>query len=240
MVVKIRFFFSLTAFYLNSIEKYFLKIRLLPFFFAFYSNFALNRFYINIKSMGKIYFEEKNFEKTDFSKNALPQGNYENCTFRNCIFAKADLMQINFSDCVFSDCDLSLAKIAHTAFKNVAFKDCKLLGLNFEHCNDFLFSVNFDRCNLNFSTLYKLKLKNTMFKNCSLQETDFSETDLTAAVFDNCDLLKAVFDNTILEKADLSTAYNYAIDPEKNRLKNAKFSRDGLHGLLWRYGIEVV
>ena len=72
-----------------------------------------------------------------------------------------------------------------------------------------------------------------------MQEVDFTGCDLTASVFTNCDLLRATFDNTILEKADLRTAFNYAIDPERNKIKKAKFSVSGLHGLLAKYDITI-
>jgi uncharacterized protein YjbI with pentapeptide repeats len=72
-----------------------------------------------------------------------------------------------------------------------------------------------------------------------LKETDLTECDLTEAVFDNCDLSKAIFDGAILEKADLRTAYNYTIDPEKNRIKKTRFSPAGLHGLLDKYDIRI-
>jgi uncharacterized protein YjbI with pentapeptide repeats len=36
-------------------------------------------------------------------------------------------------------------------------------------------------------------------------------------------LAQAVFDQATLEKADFRTAYIYSIDPEKNRIKEAKF-----------------
>jgi hypothetical protein len=42
-----------------------------------------------------------------------------------------------------------------------------------------------------------------------------------------------------LKKADLRTAYNYHIDPESNKLKKAKFSLQGLPGLLDKYGIDI-
>jgi uncharacterized protein YjbI with pentapeptide repeats len=84
-----------------------------------------------------------------------------------------------------------------------------------------------------------MKLKGISFHNCSLLEVDFSEADLTSAFFDECDLLGAVFDNTILEKADLSKAYNYSIQPERNRIKKAKFSQSGLSGLLQHWGIDI-
>lgn len=49
----------------------------------------------------------------------------------------------------------------------------------------------------------------------------------------------AVFENTNLEKADFTTSYNYDIDPEKNRMKKAKFLQNGLHGLLLKYDLVV-
>ena len=70
-------------------------------------------------------------------------------------------------------------------------------------------------------------------------EVDFSETDLVGSVFKNCDLSGTIFENTHLEKADLRTAYNYHIDPESNKLKKAKFSLQGLPGLLDKYGLEI-
>lgn len=48
------------------------------------------------------------------------------------------------------------------------------------------------------------------------------------------------FDNTILEKVDLSSSSNYIIDPEKNRIKKAKFSLLGISGLLRKYDIEIL
>ena len=47
-------------------------------------------------------------------------------------------------------------------------------------------------------------------------------------------------ENQIIEKADFSTARNYALNPAANRLKKARFSRYGLEGLLTGLGIEVV
>jgi len=68
---------------------------------------------------------------------------------------------------------------------------------------------------------------------------DLTECDLASAVFDHCDLAGATFENTILEKADLRTSFNYSIDPERNRVKKAKFSLQGLPGLLNKYDIEI-
>jgi fluoroquinolone resistance protein len=72
-----------------------------------------------------------------------------------------------------------------------------------------------------------------------LEETDFAEADLTGSVFDHCNLSHATFDRTVLEKTDFRTSYNFSIDPEKNRIKKAKFSTMGLSGLLEKYDIEI-
>jgi fluoroquinolone resistance protein len=179
-------------------------------------------------------FNGANFKATD-----LLLGDYENCTFQNSDFANADLSGIGFIDCRFSSCNLSTIKLGQTAFRDVVFKDCKMVGLHFEHCNDFLFAAGFQNCVLNFSSFYKLKLKKTIFKDCNLQEVDFTEADLSSSIFDYCDLNKAIFDNTVLEKTDFRTAYHYIIDPQSNKLKKAKFSKDGLDGLLHKFDIII-
>jgi len=77
------------------------------------------------------------------------------------------------------------------------------------------------------------------FSNVTLVEADFTQSDLTDATFDQCELAGATFDNTILEKADLRTSFNYSLDPEKNKIKKAKFSLPAVTGLLHKYDIEI-
>jgi fluoroquinolone resistance protein len=187
----------------------------------------------------KIYIEEKKFDTIDFTQKLFAAADYENCTFVNCNFSGTGLVNIVFAGCTFTDCNLSLATIIQTAFKMVTFKNCKLLGLHFENCNPFLFEVYFESCILNLSSFYKLKIKKTRFINCSLHEVDFTAADLTSAIFDKCDLTRAIFQNSIIEKADFSTAHNYSIDPEINKIKKAKFALEGVAGLLDKYDIEV-
>lgn len=183
--------------------------------------------------------QDETFIKQDFTQQHLSIAEYDNCSFNDCRFDNAKLNGIIFTDCSFTDCNLGNAITGGTAFKNVTFKNCKLLGVNFASADPFLFETYFENCHMQLVSFYKMKLKNTKFINCQLQDADFAEADLTNASFRECDLNKAVFDSTILEKADLRTAHNYAIDPERNRLKKAKFSRDGLHGLLHKYNIDI-
>lgn len=112
-------------------------------------------------------------------------------------------------------------------------------GLRFEACNPFLFEVHFKKCVLNLSSFYQINGKGTSFEACTLQEVDFTEANFSEAKFDDCDLAGALFDRTNLEKADFRNAFNYRISPTINRLKKAKFSQDGLVGLLHDFGIEI-
>ena len=185
------------------------------------------------------YTENEEFSNLSFTTDKLPRGEYEACTFTHCDFSTSDVSAVTFMDCVFKECNLSLANISNTAFKNVQFLNCKLVGLHFQNCNPFLLEMHFDGCQLNLSSFYKLVLKKTRFKNCTMQEVDFAEADLTCASLAECDLAGAIFDRTILEKADFRTAFNYSIDPEKNRLKKARFSLEGVVGLLHKYGIDI-
>lgn len=198
----------------------------------------LKRFYLYIK-MERVYIVDKAFEKSNFSIAKFETGDYESCRFIQIDFSNANLSDINFNDCEFLSCNMSMAKISNTGFRDIVFEDCKLLGLHFENSNPFLFKVNFERCILNISSLYTLKLKNTRFVDSSIREVDFTEADLTGSIFKNCDLSGSVFDKTILEKVDFRTSYNYSIDPESNRIKKAKFSRDGISGLLDKHDIDI-
>jgi uncharacterized protein YjbI with pentapeptide repeats len=114
-----------------------------------------------------------------------------------------------------------------------------MMGLKFEECNDFFMDFDFHDCTLDLSSFYGLTLKGQKFQDCKLLQVDFTEADLTASNFDNCNLDKAIFAQTNLEKVDFRTAYNYTIDPEQNRLKKAQFSKEGILGLLKKYGIVV-
>jgi fluoroquinolone resistance protein len=183
--------------------------------------------------------ENKTFEKIDFTTTSLPKGEYDGCVFNDCNFYEANLANYTFNECEFKGCDFSLAKIHNVVLNDIRFLNCKLLGLHFDTINDFMLSVYFQNCLLKLSTFYKLKLKKTRFNNCNLQDVDFSDTDLSNSIFENCDLQDSIFSNTNLEKVDFSTSFNYSIDPEKNRIKRAKFSRLGLIGLLGKYNIDV-
>jgi uncharacterized protein YjbI with pentapeptide repeats len=181
------------------------------------------------------FFEEKHYLKVE----SLEKGVFERCVFENCNFSEQDVSGSKFSDCSFIACNLSLMSMNLTSFQQVSFVDCKMLGLRFDFCNPFGFSISTERCQLMHSSFFKLNLKKTNFIETDLSQVDFTESNLTEAKFVACNLYQALFSQTMLEKADLRTAVNFSIDPEQNRIKKARFSIEGLQGLLHKYDLQV-
>ncbi|MFK7747017.1 MAG: pentapeptide repeat-containing protein [Kordia sp.] len=189
--------------------------------------------------MSQEFYQDQTFTKIDYTQQAFPKGEYDNCTFVNCKFEAVYLSTITFLECTFDTCDMTNTKVKSTSFNEVNFVNCKLLGVDFSVCNHFLFSVTFKACNLELASFAELNMKQTNFSKSNLQKVDFTATNLESAVFDDCDLKAAIFEQTNLEKADFISARNYSIDPIQNRLKKAQFSRKEIHGLLTNYDIKI-
>jgi uncharacterized protein YjbI with pentapeptide repeats len=186
-----------------------------------------------------LFHLEASYTKLNATTTPLEKGEYEMCVFKSCEFSSADLANCTFVECEFIDCNLSLAKFYGSTIRDGVFRNCKLLGVRFDACNPIGLSFRFDGCVLTHASFHKTIIKKTRFENCALTDVDFTECDLTEAVFDGCDLARATFERTNLEKADFRTAMNVVMDPEVNKLSKAKFSLQGLPGLLGKYGVVV-
>jgi uncharacterized protein YjbI with pentapeptide repeats len=182
---------------------------------------------------------QKTFEKVIMIDKKVNHKEFEDCIFKNCDFSSSNFSNNVFMDCEFIDCNLSMTSLAGTDLKTVRFKNCKLLGIQFHACNDFLFQVNFQDCALDYASFANKKMPKTVFNSCSMKEVTFVGTDLTGSNFENCNLEHAIFNDTILAAADFSKAYNYTIDPEFNPMKKARFSTEGIVGLLEKYDIKI-
>jgi uncharacterized protein YjbI with pentapeptide repeats len=190
-------------------------------------------------NMTDLIYIQKTFEKEVFINSRINNREFEDCIFKNCDFSNTDFAETTFMDCEFIDCNLSLAKMRNTSLKTVTFKNCKLLGILFNETAEFLFSVHFQDCILDYASFANKKMPKTKFLNSSLKETSFVGTNLTSSVFDNCNLDGTLFNDTILKLADFSTSYNYKIDPEFNPMQKAKFAMQGIAGLLDKYDILI-
>jgi uncharacterized protein YjbI with pentapeptide repeats len=189
--------------------------------------------------MGHAIHEDKLFEKNTFKEADFKNQEFEKCTFSQCDFSNANLSGARFSDCSFVNCNLAMAKLNNTGLRTVLFKECKLIGLNFSECENFLFHVYFENSNLDYASFMNKKLTQTKFTNTSLKDVNFTNCNLSGAVFHQTDLTGALFNRTLLKQADLTTAFNFIIDPVLNDLKKARFSLQGLPGLLVSFDISV-
>lgn len=189
--------------------------------------------------MSRMFITDRDLGPEDLTDAPVSAADYEGCRFRHCDFSNMELSGINFTECIFEHCNLSGTKILQTTFNDVRFINCKILGLHFETANQHLFSVQFEKSTLDLCSFYQCKMKKTAFLHCSLQEVDFTETILTEANFEGCNLKGAKFERTQLEKADLRTAVNYSMDPEQNKLKQARFSSPEVLSLLDKYQLRI-
>ncbi len=190
--------------------------------------------------MDEAEYDGKTFEKINYAGETITGKEFQDCIFKNCDFSGTQLLKNKFLDCLFSDCNLSMTKLSGSTISNAEFKNCKLLGVIFSECQDFLFSVGFRNCILDYSSFFGKKMLKTLFIQSSLKEVNFTGAILSGSVFDQSDMSGAVFNQTNLTSANFVTAFNYAIDPEFNDLQKAAFAVDGLAGLLTRYNLKIV
>ena len=186
------------------------------------------------------YFLQQHYNAIAYSREDLNLKEFEGCEFVKCDFSACNFIGVTFIDCRFTDCVFTGAKINHVAFRTVHFTNCLMQDINFAMCDKLIFEMHFNRCVLDFSKFYTLKIKRMEFVDCSLIAVDFMKADLTEVIFDRCDLYRALFSNTVLEKANFRTSFNFSIDPAKNKIKRAMFSISNVKGLLDTYGIVVV
>jgi uncharacterized protein YjbI with pentapeptide repeats len=102
-----------------------------------------------------------------------------------------------------------------------------------------MFGVSFQDCLLDYSSFANKKMPKTKFNTCSMKEVSFIGTNLVNSTFENCNLDNAIFNDTQLAGVDFRTAYNFKIDPESNPMRKAKFSTQGIVGLLDKYDIKI-
>lgn len=184
-------------------------------------------------------FFDQHFDQTTGAPDQFSYHDFEQCTFKNLHLAKALLAQANFVNCRFENCHLDLVVLKGTKLNDVAFVNCQMVGVNFEQCNPFAFSVGFQECNLDQSYFFNRNLKKTKLIGCSLKGASFINCDLAGAVFKDCNLELGIFVNNTLTQVDFSTSYNLTIDPEQNKLKKTKFSLHSLPGLLTKYDLVI-
>ncbi len=182
------------------------------------------------------YFEDKQFGS---DAPVIAQGEYESCRFTSCDFQESTLTGSIFSNCLFEHCNMSNARVGGVSIQESIFINCKLMGLRFDSCNSFGFSVRFEKCLLDHSSFFDMNLRNCFFTGCRLMYADFSGADISGISMTACDLGNAIFERTNMQGTDLRNSFNFSISPEDNQIKGARFSSDQVLRLLDKYQVRI-
>ena len=184
--------------------------------------------------------EGQAIKSEDFSKKSLAGRTFTSCSFNSCDFSESILRNTKFCNCTFVNCNLSLPKLDGCRFQDAQFIECKIVGAEFFKCEKTFFSTSFKKCLLHYCNFSDLNMKNTSFNGSNLKESYFTNTLLNSADFTNVDLSGTIFHNCDLCKADFSSAKKYDIDPQTNKIKEAKFSLPDAVGLLRGFNITII
>lgn len=176
----------------------------------------------------------------NFSKKSLEGHFYNSCSFSNCDFTESILRNAQFCSCIFEDCNFSLVKLEGCRLQDVQFIGCKIVGADFYKCEKTFFSPTFKKCMLHYCNFSDLNMKKISFNGSKLKECHFTNTNLHSVNFSETDLSGTLFHNCDLTLADFSTAENYDIDPQTNKIRKAKFSLPEAIGLLRGFDISII
>ncbi len=187
-------------------------------------------------------YDDKILKDVEFASAEVHETEFNDCTFKGCDLHETEFVACRFNDCEFIDCNLNMITIKDCSFREVTFQDSKLVGINWLAADwPKLVSnspINFQDCQLDYSTFIGLALKKIKLKGCSLKDIEFSDADLSEADFRDSVLTSSRFNNTNLSKARFDGATDYKIDITRNRVNKTKFSLPEAYSLL--HSIEEI
>lgn len=182
-------------------------------------------------------FNEQTFEGIELRESVVRGKDFYDCTFFQCRFNETTFSGCKFIDCTFKSCDLSNMKVNMSRFRDLKSEDSKWVGINWTNAES-ISHLNFIKCVLNYSNFIGLDLRRSKLENCIAREVDFRQANLTEAVCTGTEFSGAQFAGTNLTKADFRRAVQYAIRPNDNTLKSAKFSFPEAAALL--HGLDII
>jgi uncharacterized protein YjbI with pentapeptide repeats len=170
---------------------------------------------------------------------ALVEIEFTECVFEKCILSGMAFQHCAFIDCRFISCDLSGITVKDTKFMQARFTDSKAIGINWTVASPFNLTLEFERCVVDYSVFFGLKIAKFKLERSRAYEVDFQEAQLKDASFQESDLLGSKFMQTDLRGATFKRAQNYAIHPKFNKLGDTVFSFPEALALLKPMGILI-
>jgi fluoroquinolone resistance protein len=187
--------------------------------------------------------EANEIENQTISDLELESGDLAGKQIYGCTFKRAKLIESKWEgarleSCAFEDCDLSRMRLRNLRLVDVAFRRTRLMGSDWTEVSPNP-SVTFEECDLRYATFVKVSLRKAIFKGCKIVEANFVRCDLIEADFSGSDLTGTNFEECELGKADLSAARGAFVDPSRNRVKDARISRESAAALASFFGMRV-
>lgn len=170
--------------------------------------------YIENKTIGTKSLNSKNIYKSIYNKNIdyskfvdcnFNNIKFENCTFKGSIFENCKFCNVYFYHCNFEDEEEVIGY-----FDNCIFESCNLYKSNMK---DVIFQ---------FTKLIKLKislssLRNSIFKECIIDEIIFSDCDLKSMKIISTDINILSFEDEFISKVDENTFIDLLEFDKKNK-----------------------
>jgi uncharacterized protein YjbI with pentapeptide repeats len=185
------------------------------------------------------YFKRKFVGLDADQDDSLEEVEFTECSFEKCNLSAITFLRCSFMDCRFAKCDLSGITVKDSKFMNVRMTDTKALGINWTAASPFNFTLEFERCVVDYSVFFGLKIAKFKLEQSRAYEVDFQEAVLQGASFEESDLLGSKFMQTDLRRASFKRAKNYAIHPGFNKLGDTYFSFPEVLSLLKPMGILI-
>ena len=190
------------------------------------------------ESVGGKLHQEKEFSKLNLPKKQTVRAEFYKCKFISCNLFQSKFIECDFENCTFESCDMSLAAFENSRLLDVSFIKTKLVGFEWTKLRN-PSRYSFKECKLDGSNFFKVNIQQLHMINCSARECDFTEANLSKGEFSGTDFLGSRFGQTNLSFADFSDALNYAIDPNKNKLKKTVFTQPEVTTLLNYFDIVI-
>ncbi len=148
--------------------------------------------------------------------------------------------ETRLEDCRFEDCDLSRMAPDGLSARDVVFAGCKLMGVDWSNLGAYP-AMTFDRCDLRYASVVKVRLRKISFTACNLEEAQFVETDLAEASFDRLPADAAPGSSAAICASRRSRARPASlIAPTGNQLRGARIPVDAAIRLAESFGLKVL
>jgi uncharacterized protein YjbI with pentapeptide repeats len=185
---------------------------------------------------GPAFFKDAAFTKLQHADEVITGVEFYRCTFTSCSFFRTKFIDCDFENCTFAHCDLSLIVLQSCRLLDVSFEQSKIVGTDWTHLRQPV-RFSFAGCKLDGGNFLRMALPGLRLVDSSARDCDFTEAKVVKADFSDTDFEGARFVETDLSFANFTGAHNYAIDPNRVKLKKTIFALPDAVALLNRFDI---